>query len=140
MLERHPGLRFVGCHLGSLESDVGELAARLEKYPNFAVDMAGRIVHFQVQDRRKVRDFIIKYQDRLLYGTDNLVGWSESSLQEQIDRFGEVYELDYRYFATAETIRVPEVREGYECRGLALPSDVLHKIYRENALRWYPGL
>ena len=74
VLEKHPHLRFVGCHLGSLEYDVDELAKRLDKYPNFAVDMAARIVHFQVQDREKVRNFIIKYQDRLLYGTDNEIG------------------------------------------------------------------
>ena len=31
MLEKHPGLRVVGCHLGSLEFDVDELAKRLDK-------------------------------------------------------------------------------------------------------------
>ena len=140
VLEKHPGLRVVGCHLGSLESDVDQLAKRLDKYPNFAVDMAGRIVHFQVQDREKVRDFIIKYQDRLLYGTDNLVGWSKAGLQAQIEKFEKVYTVDYNYFATDEIILVPEVREGYECRGLALPPEVLRKIYYQNALKWYPGL
>ena len=53
---------------------VDELAKRLDRYPNFAVDTAARIVHFQVQDQKKVRSFILKYQDRLLYGTDNEVG------------------------------------------------------------------
>jgi predicted TIM-barrel fold metal-dependent hydrolase len=140
VLEKHPGLRFVGCHLGSLESDVDELAARLDRYPNFAVDMAGRIVHFQVQDRQKVREFIIKYQDRLLYGTDNLIGWSEANLDQQIEKIEKVYALDYRYFASDEIIEAPEVREGYQCQGLALPSGVLRKIYYENAFKWYPGL
>jgi predicted TIM-barrel fold metal-dependent hydrolase len=140
VLEKHPGLRLVGCHLGSLESDVDQLAERLEKYPNFAADMAARIVHFQVQDREKVRNFIIKYQDRLLYGTDNLVGWTKASIQEQTEKFDKVYTLDYKYFATDEIIVAPIVREGYECRGLALPPGVLRKIYYENAVRWYPGI
>jgi predicted TIM-barrel fold metal-dependent hydrolase len=66
VLAKHPKLHVVGCHLGSLEFDVDELAKRLDGYPNFAVDMAARIVHFQVQDQNKVRKFILKYQDRLL--------------------------------------------------------------------------
>ena len=70
MLERHPALRVVGCHLGSLEYDVDELAKRLDKYPNLAVDLSARIVHLQIQPRNKVRAFLVKYQDRLLYGTD----------------------------------------------------------------------
>ena len=70
VLEKHPGLRVVGCHLGSLEFDVDELAKRFDKFPNFGADLAARICHFQVQDREKVRNFCIKYQDRLLYGTD----------------------------------------------------------------------
>ena len=73
LLELHPDLKFIGCHLGSLEWNVDELAKRLDKYPNMAVDMAARICHLQYQsakDRKRVRDFCIKYQDRLLYGTD----------------------------------------------------------------------
>jgi len=44
MLEKHPNLRVVGCHLGSLEYDTDELAKRLDRYPNFAVDTAARII------------------------------------------------------------------------------------------------
>ena len=73
MLEKHPELQFIGCHLGSLEWSVDELAKRLDKFPNMAVDLAERIVHLQYQSLRdydKVRNFCIKYQDRILYGTD----------------------------------------------------------------------
>ena len=69
MLEKHPDLIFIGCHLGSLEWNVDELAKRFDRFPNMAVDMAARICHLQYQsarDRDKVRDFIIKYQDRLI--------------------------------------------------------------------------
>jgi len=69
LLEMHTDLKFVGCHLGSLEWNVDELAKRLDKFPNMAVDMAARICHLQYQsakDREKVRNFCIKYQDRLL--------------------------------------------------------------------------
>ena len=69
----HPGLRFVGAHLGSLEYDVDRIAAFLDRFPNANVDLAARMSQVQyqsVRDREKVRNFFIKYQDRLLYGTD----------------------------------------------------------------------
>lgn len=65
MLEKHPELTFIGCHLGSLEWNIDELAKRLDKFPNMAVDMAERICHLEYQsakDLKKVRDFCIKYQ------------------------------------------------------------------------------
>ena len=69
----HPKLRFVGAHLASLEYDVDRIAAFLDRYPNATVDMAARMSQVQyqsVRDCEKVRNFFIRYQDRLLYGTD----------------------------------------------------------------------
>ena len=43
-----------------------------------------RIGHLQAQDREKVRKFLIKYQDRLLYGTDNEIGETRSARKVQI--------------------------------------------------------
>src|SRR5687768_12099323 len=40
ILAMHPLLPFTGAHLGSLEWSVDELAKRLDKYPNLAVDMS----------------------------------------------------------------------------------------------------
>ena len=42
VVEKHPNLRIVGAHLGSLEYDVDEVAARFDRYPNFAVDISAR--------------------------------------------------------------------------------------------------
>ena len=140
VLEKHPDLRLVGCHLGSLEFDVDELIRRFDKYPNFAVDLSARICHLQVQEREKVRRFFIKYRDRVLYGTDLAVGssYGKSSLTEKLELMEATYNRDYRYFATDEEMEVPEVNGKF--RGLALPADVLKKIFRDNAVRWYPGI
>ena len=140
VLAKHPGLRVVGCHLGSLEFDVDELAKRLDRYPNFAVDMAARIVHFQVQDQKKVRKFILKYQDRFLYGTDNDVDGIKKNLQSELLHCEEVYRRDYRYFATDQEIELPEIKTNFKVHGLALPASTLKKIYYENALKWFPGI
>jgi predicted TIM-barrel fold metal-dependent hydrolase len=144
MLERHPTLRVVGCHLGSLEYDVDELAKRLDKYPSFAVDLSARIVHLQIQPREKVRAFLVKYQDRLLYGTD--VQFGRGSGAEGADpttvlaRLAATYESDATWFATDQELALENVRAGFKSRGVALPEPVLRKIYYENARKWYPGL
>ena len=137
LLELHPDLKFIGCHLGSLEWNVDELAKRLDKYPNFAVDMAARICHLEYQsakDRNKVRDFIIKYQDRLMYGTDlsdndnsdwaKLAGWAHSTW---ID--------DWKYFTSGDKMVSDKFKGTFE--GLQLPKEVIGKIYFENANKWY---
>jgi predicted TIM-barrel fold metal-dependent hydrolase len=147
MLEKHPDLTFVGAHLGSLEWSVDELAKRLDKFPNMAVDMAERISHFQYQaltDWQKVHDFFIKYQDRLLYGTDLRMGASDIAGQGITDpaevrkHVHEVWLRHWKFFTTDETMTVPKVAG--EFKGLKLPKEVVDKIYRKNAEKWIPKL
>jgi hypothetical protein len=73
MLAAHPALRFDGVHLASLEWDVDGVARFLDRFPRASVDLAARMVHLQYQaarNREKVRQFFLRYQDRILYGTD----------------------------------------------------------------------
>ncbi|HPK70819.1 MAG TPA: amidohydrolase family protein [Vicinamibacterales bacterium] len=145
MLERHPSLKVIGCHLASLEYDVDEVARRLDKHPNLAVDLAARIVHLQIQPREKVRAFILKYQDRILYGTDLQFGGGAgqaagSDPAPALARMLAEYESDAAWLATDQDVPVERAREGFASKGLSLPAEVLRKIYYENARRWYPGL
>jgi hypothetical protein len=134
VLEQNPELRMVGCHLGSMEEDLDAIALRLDRYPNFAVDTTARINDLMRQPREKVRAFLIRYQDRVLYGTDTGLAL-DADLKQRVARMREVYARDWKYFATAEEIDV----QGLRVQGLALPPEVLRKLYRENALRWFPG-
>jgi len=144
MLARHPTLRVVGCHLGSREYDVDELAKRLDKYPNLAVDLSARIVHLQIQPRAKVQAFLVKYQDRLLYGTDVQFGLGSGAAgadpTKALARLAATYESDATWLATDQEVALENVRAGFKSRGVALPEPVLRKIYYENARKWYPGL
>jgi len=137
MLEKHPDLKFIGCHLGSLEWNVDSLADRLDKYPNMAVDMSARICHLQyqsAQDRERVRNFIIKYQDRLLYGTD--VGYSGGSDPERFQAsVHETWLDDWKYFTLDEEMTSDKFKGTFT--GLKLPKEVVDKIYRTNAIDWY---
>jgi hypothetical protein len=137
LLELHPDLKFIGCHLGSLEWNVDELAKRLDKYPNMAVDMAARICHLQYQsakDRKRVRDFCIKYQDRLLYGTD--LSDNGNNNRESLSKWiHETWLDDWKYFTSDDKMTSDKFRGTFE--GLKLPKEVVNKIYHENAIKWY---
>ena len=118
LLEMHPDLKFIGCHLGSLEWNVDELAKRLDKFPNMAVDMAARICHLQYQsarDREKVRDFCIKYQDRLLYGTD--LSDNDGNTEGLKSWIHETWIDDWKYFTTDEKMTSDKFKGSFE--GLA---------------------
>lgn len=136
-LERHPDMRFVGAHLGSLEWSVDELAKRLDKFPNMAVDMAQRICHLQyqtIQDREKVRNFMIKYQDRLIYATDSDIS-NEGDPEQTKKGVHETWLEDWKYFVTEDAMTVDEVNGSF--KGLDLPKEVIDKIYYKNAVRWF---
>jgi predicted TIM-barrel fold metal-dependent hydrolase len=136
MLEKNPKLIFIGAHLGSLEWSVDELAKRLDKFPNMSVDMAARIgqLFYQTrEDRKKVRDFFIKYQDRILYATDMGDGGKENAKNKQ-NEMHEVWLRDWNYL-TSDDRMTSNLISG-EFQGLHLPQDVIDKIYLKNALKW----
>lgn len=141
MLKKHPNLRYVGCHLGSMEWDVDKQAKWFDKFPNYGLDMAARISHFKVQDREKVREFFIKYQDQLLYGTDIAVKQSSNNAETVEDiqsTVNEVWQKDWEYFTTDRILTQNDKVKEYQ--GLKLPESVLKKIYHDNAMAMYPGL
>lgn len=141
LIEKHPDLRMIGAHLGSLEYDVDEVAARLDRYPNFAVDTSARLVDMAIQDSDKVRQFFVDYADRVLFGTDVVMRQAPSAMDAEdraqaIQSLRETYEMNFAYFESGEDLTL----RGRNTRGLALPQEVLTRIYRTNAERWYPGL
>ena len=99
LLAMNPDLRVVGAHLGSMEDDLDGLATRFELYPNFAVDIAARMRKLETKPREEVRAFILKYQDRILFGTD-LRFDSGTTDQAAADMWANEYALEWRYFAT----------------------------------------
>ena len=141
---RHPLLRFVGAHMASLEWSVDALARFLDRYPNAVVDLAARMTQVQAQsnaDHDKVRRFFVRYQDRLLYGTDLTLNPPDRAARAQnppaTDDFAReadvTWRSDWRYLATPRSQPVAAIRA--DTRGLALPRAVIDKIYYGNARR-----
>ncbi|MCA6074835.1 amidohydrolase family protein [Fulvivirga sedimenti] len=134
-LQKNPKLRFVGLHLMSLEYSIEEVARRLDRFPNAMTDLAERICHLQLQareNRESVRDFMIKYQDRIIYGTDVIDDGSDPGIAA---RFGDLWKRHWNFFASSEWQDAPEFDGDFQ--GLDLPEKVLSKLFYENAARAY---
>jgi len=135
VLAANPKLRVVGVHLGSMEKSLDNIARHLDQYPNFAVDTAARMEYLMMAPHDQVRTFLIKYQDRVLYGTD-LDLLATANVEEGLKDWESTYARDWRFLATGETFE----QAGKKVYGLNLPEPVLRKIFRENAKHWIPGL
>lgn len=133
MLIKFPDLRYVGLHLFSMEWSIEKVAKKLETYPNSLTDVAERVCHLQLQaknDLHGVRDFCIKYQGRIMYGTDVIDDGRIPS--EEIERqFEHLWNFHYKFLATAETLEAPEFKGAF--KGLDLPEEVVEKIFYSNA-------
>ncbi len=135
VVEENPNLRVVGAHLGSMESNFDQLGRHLDRYPNFAVDMAARMPYVMMLPRARAIAFIQKYQDRLIYGTD-LDFMPGANPAQTIERWENYFARDWRFLATNDWVEYM----GRKYQGLDLPRPVLAKLYHANAVHWFPGI
>jgi predicted TIM-barrel fold metal-dependent hydrolase len=135
VIARYPKLRVVGCHLGSNEEDLDALATRLDRFPNFAVDLAAGVRYLVAGDQKLAREFLTRYQDRIAFGTDFTLG-AKTDEQRASDNFAAQHDRDWQYFSSTG----PLTYNRRAATGLGLPPAVLKKIFRENAVSWFPGI
>ena len=139
LLRKYPALKVTGAHLGSVEWSVDELAARLDRFPNFDVDMSARIGHLQHQaiaNREKVRNFMITYQNRLMYGIDVVLTETDTNFVDMSKRLRNRWFQQWLFLATDSTISIKALG-GQEVKGLQLPREVIDKIYCKNAEKFF---
>jgi predicted TIM-barrel fold metal-dependent hydrolase len=131
VIERHPKTTFIGAHFANNSEDLATVGKWLDKYPNLVVEIASRINELGRQPYT-ARKFFIKYQDRILFGTDG--PWPELRLSYYW-RFLETFD---EYIPYSE--KSPQPQGMWRIYGIGLPDDVLKKIYHENAFRVMPNL
>lgn len=122
---RHPETKFVSLHMGWPEN-LDWVQAMLEKYRNVMVEFGAREAELGRQPRR-TRELFLKFQDRVMFGTDNEV--SE-----------EMYRNHFRWLETSDEYFDYWGAPGqgrFKISGLALPDEVLEKIYHKNAERLF---
>ena len=139
MLAAHPGLQFDAVHLASLEWDVGKVAEFLNRFPSARVDVAARMVHLEYQaasQPEKVRQFLIHYQDRILYGSDEAYGPDDSDAAA-VAAIHKAWLDDWRFLVSDDPMHSEDFAAPF--RGLKLPRAVIEKIYRKNAEALFAG-
>jgi len=99
----------------------------LDECPNVYVEIAAIIAELGRQPRQ-ARDFFIKYQDRILFGKDSWVPSEYATYFRVLETADEYFPYHKKYHAF------------WRMYGLALPDEVLKKVYYKNALRILPKL
>lgn len=119
-VRENPKTIFIACHYLNMNQDLPRLGALLDKYPNLYIDISGRCGE-AAQTPRATRAFLIKYQDRVLFGTDN--GMDAS-----------MYQTVFRILETEdEHFYIPDFGYHWYYSAFNLPDKVLEKIYYKNA-------
>lgn len=129
LLAKHPKTVFIGAHMGSSAEDLQALSRIVDQHPNFFVDISGREAELGRQPY-SARRFLIKYQDRVLFGTDRYPGRPDQPRYLIYYRF---LETDDEYFDYYDH-PFPPTGE-WRIYGVFLPDEVLKKIYFQNAER-----
>lgn len=135
---KHPDLKVVCAHLAAVGYDVKRVAGMLDRCPNMAVDTSARRRELAIQDTDEVRNFIIQYQDRILWGMDqqNYAVMSQMSEPEKNDFYAMMsdgYDFEFCLYESNDIVQVDEFR----VPGLNLPEEVLEKFYCTNAKEWF---
>ncbi len=138
IISRHPNMKVIGAHMSGQPEHLDDLGKWFEKYPNFYVDTSSAkwMAREFSYDPEGTAEFFVKYQDRIMFGTDIVTGRTD---REPIP--GYYYMRYLSLLALLETdvrdlplpVEDPENNNKTVINGLDLPMNVLRKIYWENA-------
>lgn len=143
VVKKHPKTKFLGIHLANYPENLDYVAGLLDACPNMHVDISARLPEIGRHPAAKAGKFFIKYQDRILFGSDLIVsaqGLQLGSVSEKTPGFEdavEFYRRHRRYFETTDKqFDHPTPIQGrWKIDGIDLPPAVLKKIYSDNAER-----
>ena len=127
LFKKHPKTTFVTAHLGWHANDLARLGRMFDEMPNVYSEI-GAVLYDIGRQPRFAHDFFVKYQDRILFGKDNYQ-------PDEYPYYWRVLETSDEYFDYYR-----DYHAFWKLYGIALPDDVLKKLYFENALKIIPGL
>ncbi len=142
MLGEFPDLTWIAAHMGGDPEHADHLEALLERYPNLLIDTSA--TKWQVREvsahRDEVRGLIRRHPDRFLWGSD-LVTRHHLTREHYVSRYWCQRTLWESEWEGRSPIADPDHEHANGepatplLRGLALPEDVLEKVYQGNARR-----
>lgn len=124
VFSRHPKTTFVALHVANWPENLDYVTGMLEEYPNVMVEFGARQAELGRQPRRAT-EFFLKFQDRIMFGTDNEV--TEPMYRNHF-RWLETDDEYFDYWGYPGQGR-------WKIYGMKLPDPVLEKIYHLNAER-----
>jgi uncharacterized protein len=127
LVARHPNTIWVLAHLGWHAQNLARLGAMFDRFPNLYSEV-GAVLYDLGRQPRTARAFLIKYQDRILFGKD-------SFQPDEYPYYWRVFETDDEYFDYYR-----DYHAFWKLYGLGLPDSVLRKLYYANAHKIIPGL
>jgi predicted TIM-barrel fold metal-dependent hydrolase len=123
-VKKHPKNTFVACHFANQTYALDRLGRMLDKYPNLYADVSQREAYVAAIPR-VAKQFMEKYADRLVYGTDQ--GYSLPMYRNTFH----IWETQDDHFYAWE------VQNNRWCLyGIGLSDSALRKLYRDNALKF----
>lgn len=138
VIARHPKTIFIGYHVANHPEDLAEVGSWLDQYPNLYVDIGARLGELGRQPYT-ARKFFLKYQDRILFGTDatpNADAYPQQNLEPEMFRlYFRFLETMDEYFDYSTAPTPPQGR--WRIYGIGLPDEVLKKVYHNNAARLF---
>ena len=138
LLREYPGVPWVGAHMGGNPENLPRLQSLLDLYPDLVLDCsATRWMVREISARRDAaREFFIRNQDRLLFGSDQVSG-DDRTFDFLCSRFWAHRKLWETAYTGPSPIFDPDLPEDDQpiLRGLALPDVVLQKLYHDNPIR-----
>ena len=122
MFAKHPKTTFVALHMANWPENLDYVSQLLDRLPNVMVEFGAREAELGRQPTR-AREFFIKYQDRIMFGTDNEVA---EAMYRNHFRWLETGDESFDYWGYPGQGR-------WRIYGMHLPDEVLEKIYHKNA-------
>ena len=132
IIKNHPETTFVIAHIGSCGEDLSKVEAMMDKYPNMYIDIAARISELGRQPYTS-RKFFIKFQDRILFGTDYEGGSDPAMFYHPYFRFLETFDEYFDYMGAPRNNDYGR----WKIYGIGLEDEVLKKVYYENACKLF---
>ncbi|WP_250007544.1 amidohydrolase family protein [Actinoplanes sp. M2I2] len=123
-----PGTTFIGAHVGCAAEDLGWVDGMLRRYPNFHIDLGGRLAELGRRPRA-TRRLILDHPDRVLFGSDAF-----PATREAYEVYWRFLETEDECFAYAPGSPVPP-QGRWDISAIGLPPEVLTQVYATNADR-----
>lgn len=127
VFRKNPGTTFINAHLGWFGNDLQRLGQLLDEMPNVYTEIGAVLAELGRQPH-SARQFMIRYQDRVLFGKD-------SYKKEEYYTYFRVLESADEYF---DYYRKRHAH--WKMYGLDLPDSVLKKVYYANAMQILPDV